>query len=356
MSLHSIKIHIIFALFIGAILPACKKDYSLENRKPVGIGINNAYVLKANYVSHSGSDLFIDLDIGVVGSGDAIDMTSIPDSAFKNKLFGSHELIIESIERLQMSEATNYSNLLAIDMSGSWDDIDLFNLRTRAFNKTVIETLSNSSNEIALGRFERNEGAFVETRNDLDPYHLPYEDYGKILFNFYYQTGTTSNVYDAIEEYLEYANANSNHQNKNLTVVIRNDPDFQNSVSVSNLINTAVSYGIKINLIVIGGSGVNWSLYSLASKTGGFLNVIGNTSLFSMTLAGFMDKGTPMLGSIDRLLSRNVFVYKLHLKLKINSGSWTTGMSVYDYYETNLNYSDGSNQLNNYLPFYVKIP
>lgn len=349
------KFPIICLLMTLATFSSCKKDYTLEERSPLGIGINNAYVLQAKYISHSGADLFVDLDIGVVGTGDAIDITSIPDSAFKNKLFGSHKLMVESVERIQLSEAKSYSNLMTIDMSGDWNEIDLFNLRTRAFHKTVIETLNLPSNEIALGTFERSEGAFVDTRNNGDPYHLPYEEYGKILFEYYYRSGTTSNLYDAIGEYLEYANNQTNHANKNITVVVRNLPDSQNSVSVTSLINTANAYGIKINLIVING-GYNWTLYNLAAKTGGFLNIVGSTSQFSATKGTLMDKGTPMLGSIHRLLSKDVFVYRLHLNLKRSSGSWASGASVYDHYETNLFFTDGSSRLNNYLPFYVKIP
>lgn len=349
------KFSILILLIILETFVSCKKEYKVEDRNLFLGGTSNAYVLQAKYVSHSGADLFVDLDIGVVGGGNAIDIKSIPDSAFKNKLFGNHELMIQSIERIQLSEAKSYSNLMTIDMSGDWNEIDLFNLRTRAWHKTVIETLSSSSNEIALGTFERGEGAFVDTRDNGDPYHLTYEVYGKILFEYYYRNGTTSNLYDAIEQYLEYAKNQTNHANKNITVVVRNSPDSQNSVSINSLINTANAYGIKINMIVIGG-GYNWAMYNLAAKTGGFLNVVGSTFEFTSTIGTLMDKGTPMLASIDRLLSKDVYVYRLHLNLKRTSGTWTSGATVYDNYETNLFYTDGSPRLNNYLPFYVQIP
>jgi hypothetical protein len=349
------KISFVLMLLALMFMVACKKDYSQPEKNPIGIGIDNAYVLKGNYISHNGADLIVDLDIGVVGTGSAIDITSIPDSAFKNKFFGNHELTIMSLERIQMNESKSYSNLLVIDMSGDWNEIDLFNLRTRAFNKTVFETLSNSNNEIALGTFDRSNGAFVETRDNKNPYQLTYEEYGKLLFNFYYRKGTTSNLYDAIGKYLEYVNIQTNHVNKNITVVVRSTPDNQNSETVNSLITKANTYGIKINLIVFNG-GSNWSMYNLATKTGGFLNIIGSTSQFNISIAGLMDKGTPMLGSIHRLLSNDVFVYRLHLNLKKPSGLWTSGSLISDPYETNLNYADGSFRLNNYLPFYVKIP
>jgi hypothetical protein len=349
------RLSVFFFLVAIVTVSSCKKEYKVENRiiSYYG-GSSNAYILQAKYISHSGADLFVDLDIGVVG-GNEIDITSIPDSAFKNKLFGNHELLIQSIERIQLSESNSYSNLMTIDMSGDWNEIDLFNLRTRAWHKTVIETLSSSSNEIALGTFERSEGAFVDTRNNGDPYHLPYEDYGKLLFEYYYRNGTTSNLYDAIEQYLEYAKNQTNHVNKNITVIVRNSPDNQNTVSINSLINTANAYGIKINLIVIGG-GYNWPMYNLAAKTGGFLNVVGSTFEFASSLGTLMDKGTPMFGSIHRLLSKDVHIYRLHLNLKRTSGTWTSGATVYDNYETNLFYTDGSPRLNNYLPFYVQIP
>jgi len=350
-----------FILILLFFVVSCKKEnYELPEKPPVGIGINNAFVLETRYVSHLADKLFIESDIGVVYSSEAIDNEFIPDSAFQNVSFGNHQVIIESVEKIQLNENTSYSNLIVMDMSKDWNEIDLFNLRTRALHKSVLEALENPSNEVGLGTFRRDENGvsqnFTHIRSVGSAYQQTKENLGSILLDWYYEEmGGTSNLYDALDSFLEYANTRSVHQNKYITFISRGIPDTQNTVNYVDIINKALSYNIKINCIIIGND-FNWNMVRLACQTGGFINLITSTSEYTLTNGGLMDKGTPLMGSFHRPLSKNIHIYRVKMKLQRNPGVWTSGNVVFDYYQSNLQYSDGSNRLNNYLPIYVSIP
>jgi hypothetical protein len=351
-----LSLFIVFAFF------SCKKvNYELTEKPAVGIGINNAFVLESRYVSHTADKLYIEMDIGVVYSGEAIDNIYLPDSTFKNTQFSTHQTIIESVERIQKEDNVAYSNLIAIDMSADWNDItDLMNLRTRALNKTILETLENPNNEMAFGTFRRDEfgnnQTFTHIRSIGSAYQQSQENLGAILFDLYYEEmGGTSNLYDAMDSFLEYANNRSTHPNKNLTFICRGYPDNLGTNTVSQVIAKAQTYGVKINMIIIGND-FNWSMVSIACRTGGFINIISSTDDYDLTNGGLMDKGTPMMASLNRPLSKNIHIYRVKMKLLKNSGVWTSGSFVYDYYQSNLKFEDGSNRLNNYLPYYVNIP
>jgi len=340
---------------------SCKKvNYELPQKSPVGIGATNAYVLETRYVSHLADKLFIETDIGIVYSGGAIDHNFMPDSAFQNASFGNHQVIIESVEKIQLYENKSYSNLIVMDMSKDWNEIDLFNLRTRALHKSVLETLENPANKVGLGTFRRDEYGvsqnFTHIRSVGSAYQQTKENLGSILLDWYYEEmGGTSNLYDGLDSFLEYANTRSFHQNKYITIITRGIPDNQNTVNYIDIINKALSYNIKINCVIIGND-FNWNMVRLACQTGGFINLITSTSDYTLTNGGLMDKGTPMLGSFHRPLSKNVHIYRVKMKLQRTSGVWISGNVLFDYYQSNIRFSDGSNRLNNYLPIYVSIP
>lgn len=345
-----------FVTVFFILFSSCNKTYLQEKRNSLVFGIDNAYVLEARYIQHSGNQMFIELDVGVVSLGSAIDVSYIPDSAFKAMSFPGHQLIVDGVERVQLNENQTYSNLIALDISGDWNQEDIFNSRTRALNKTTLETVDNPAYELAFGTFDRDNGDNLYLYEGDSVFRQPYHSYAQMLLNFSLKTGGTSNLFDAMNTYLSDVGIATTHPKKYLTVVVRNAPDNLNATSASQLISKAKSLGIAVNLIVLGGGAINQSMYSIASRTGGFLNVVNNTSSFTYTLGDLMDKGTPMLGSIDRILSRNVYVYRLHIRLIRSGGSWASGSFVYDPYEVNLYESDGSPWLNNLLPFYVQVP
>lgn len=348
-------ISILLFIFFGC----KKKNYLQDQKNDVGIGINNAFVLKSEYISHQNNELFINFQVGIVYSGSNIDNVYIPDSAFSNMDFNWHQVVVEKVEKQLLSENLDYSNIMAVDLSGDWHSFDAFNMRTLSLNKFVEETFENPSNELQFSHFRRSESGNNVIDYWLDDSTFYYEqDIEKMkaaIYNSYYYSGGTSNLYDALNNYLEIANFVSNHQNKNITLICTSYPDSENEYTANELIDKAIAYGIKVNLILLN-SGSSSELNRIALKTGGFINIVESTSKHDLTLGEIMDKGTPMIGSLYRPLSKNIHVYNVSLKLIRNSGNWTSDMIIQDNYETNIKYSSGEDRLNNIIPIYVEIP
>ncbi|MEX1001240.1 MAG: hypothetical protein WDZ35_03915 [Crocinitomicaceae bacterium] len=350
-------------LLAVVILPtSCKKEtYLLDEPVPVGIGINNAYVLGAEYLSHNGDELYIDLNVGVVGTGSHIDIVDLPDSAFSDMDMGYYHLILEDVIRMPAESEQNYSNFTAIDYSTSWDDFDAFNTRTKSLTKFIDDGKKDSLNELAFGSFKRYEDGssfnpiwvYDESKN---AFQQSADDAKKIIFDDYYSTiGYSSSLYDALEKFLSYTDGVAVNDKKSITALCTTAPDNLNAFTTNEIITIAQAYGIQINLILFGDYFDN-QLIRMPALTGGFINMISNTSDFQLTLGGLMDKGAPIIGSLHRILSESQAYYKLKLKLLRKSGSWNSGNVIYSYYETNLKSSNGEDRLNNLLPFYVQLP
>jgi hypothetical protein len=273
--------------------------------------------------------------------------------------FTTHDVTVDQVERIQLEENNNYSHLMALEGSADWNEIDPFNVRTTSLNKSLVECYNNSNNQFAWGTFYRTSDLTSRAvpwvwNLDKDAYNQSYEESGKVLFYLYSTSGISSNLQDAMLLFLDYAEIFGASENNSITFLCRNPADAYTKATISEIINRANEFNIKINIIQLG-DGFNWFTASIALRTGGFLNIVSSTPEFDVTRPDLMDKGAPVLGSIDRMLSKNMHVYRVTLNLKRKTGTWGTGY-VFDRYYTALNWSDGSPRLHNYLPYYVQIP
>jgi hypothetical protein len=340
-------------IFIGS----CSKVEPPQSRKRVGIGSFNAFVQNVTFQSYAANALYIQMDVGAVGTGNNTDLKWVPDSAFKNMVIGNNNIIIEKVERIQQSENKTYTNALVIDQSDYFNDADVMNLRTRALNKTLIETLEDPANKIALGAFDRDIGFplhvwFGSTR---DAFNQTYEESGKILMQYYFYEGASSNLLDALYGYLEKLDKNNQNTEKYLTAIVRSTPDNSNKATATQIITRAKQMGIKINLIFLEGN-YSLNLATIALRTNGFVNIISSTDMAQLTNGDIMDKGTPMLGSIHRILARNNYIYRLHLKIVRSTGNWYAGAIAFDPFQINYMDDEGNPLINNILPYYVQLP
>ncbi|MBR9859847.1 hypothetical protein GYB22_03690 [bacterium] len=349
----------VFIISILFLAGCTEENYLQPEKNPPGIGINNAVVLESRYLSHSGSTAKIEMDVAVVGSGQHADLVSLPFSAFKDTLFGSHQIDVTNVQSVQLNEQRRYSNLQMLDVSGNWDSEDAFNMRTLSLNKSIQDAKKERNTPFAISTFSRlfdGRSTFtVWVNSSGNGYNYEYDEYASILFAAANQNGATCNLYDALDAAIIYADENTGEDFTELTVVIRDYPDNQNVASIQDIISHARSKNVIINMIVLGDV-FHWGMYSIAFRTGGFFNLVSSTSGYDLTLGALMDKGAPVLGSLHRLLSRNIHVYRLSIDITKPSGTWQSNDLLYYRYETNLNYSDGSPRLNNYLPIYVQIP
>lgn len=349
------KKYLIFIILTFVFFSCKKPDYQNENRRALDIGINNAFSYDTEYITHNNNELYLNLDVGIVGCCNASDKLNIPISVFENLQQGNLTIEVESVDKIQFSENQEFSNIIALDVASDWNEIDAFNLRTKSIYKSVIESLEIPNSEVAIGSFSRDIGTPVWIYSEGEPFEQTQEELGKILFLEYYQTNSTSNFFDALISYINEVDFSATTTNKQITVFYKEFPDNQNSYNFTDVIDRAKQTGVKINLVVFGNE-YNNDILRIASETGGFVNLISSTSAYDLTLGGLMDKGTPMMGAVGRIVPKNHHIYRLHLKISKTNGNWFSGEKLFSQYEVNAFYTDGSPFLNNRLPFYVEIP
>lgn len=343
-----------FSIFLG-----CQKEFPEPDDKNL-IGGYTSFSLETRYLSHSGNQLYIETDIGFIYGGEGYDDTDVPDSVFKDMSFASNNVSVTAIESVNLTESQPYSNLILLDLAGDWNQYDAFNAKTRALNKSIIDGKSNPANEIAIGSFARN-GYHSEPLNIWvydtcsNPYKETTENLGKIVYDKYWEYGGTSNFYDALDAAIDNCIFFANHPNRNITVLVHEYPDAENLILSDDIITKAKANNITINLLLLNNN-YDWEMARIALQTGGFIQMVTSTSVKTLILADVVDEGAPMMASMDKLLSRNLHVYRISLKLTKTLGNWQPGNTAYDAYQTLERYGDGTIKVNNYIPFYVTIP
>jgi hypothetical protein len=350
-----------FVLYIGLLVTlfSCKKAEIPEGRIAIGIGSPNAFVIGADYINHSGGELFVDLKIGIVGGGDGRDITSFTNTVFQDQSFGNHELIVESVTLTEQMNEANYSNLLAIDQSRDWDDLDAFNMHTKALNKAILDLYDSDGNEMALSSFRNVDGedrtSFWFEGSGETLYEQTYEYLAQSIYNMNNFGGGDANTLEALDYYLDIVVDYASLPNRHITLICQDVVFLPSTISYSGIINKAIANEIKVNIIVIN-DGYSTVLSQIAARTGGFYNTLAHTPTYTTTLGDYIDKSTPLISSIDRILSQNNTYYTVRVKLEKNVGTWSSGSFVFDPYLINLFDDAGEGYLNNYLPFYVQIP
>jgi len=345
-------------LFLILVFFGCKKEYPEPDDKQL-IGGISSFCFETKYISHSGNELFIDMDIAVFVGGYGDDLLSINDSAFKDYSIPNHSIYVDSIESVTLNEAETYSNLILLDQSEGWNDYDLFNAKTRSLNKAILDGKENPLNEIALGSFARN-GYFTNSSSiwvfeDGNPFTQTSEELGKILYDKFWEYGGTSNIYDALFDMIDHCTNFSTLENKYITVITHGYPDNENSYTADEIIAKAKANNIKINIMMLADND-DGEMAKLAGGTGGFIQMITNTPSKELFVSDIVDEGAPVMASMHRILAKDIHVYKVHLRLVKTSGNWQPGATLYNYYQTLERYTDGTIRINNYMPYYVEIP
>jgi hypothetical protein len=337
------------------LLAACQKAVPEPTDKKM-FGDVTSLCLDTRYVSHSGTELFIETDVAILYSGDGQDNTSFSDSIFRDTSFATNDLYVESVERLILAENRSYSNLLLLDQSEFLYVSDSYNRRIRCLNKAVTEGKENGSNQIAIANYARDgiyeDGVKLWSCDTCaNPYNQSRDELGKIIYESYYDRQGTSNMYDAIYMLIDSVAFYTPAANRNITVVAHSLPDADNSVSMSVVANKAIANDVKINLILMAPDPAS-TLLQLPVRTGGFAwNIDGyeKTSNFPVY------EGGEVICALDRLLARNLHIYRVQLRL-VKSSNWNSGSFVYNQWQTLQYDNDGGVYLNNYIPLYAKIP
>ena len=325
---------------------ACEKDTPFMRGL---VGVPTAYVADIQYVEHNGNTLLLQVDIAVVTHRD-YDYSYLDDTAFKIQDNLIYDFTIDSIEHIERNGNVAYTSMLMIDQSGSYNDYDPFNQRLRAVNKFLgeINEISNANCGLAHYYRDTSERDYFILLNEGNPFTVAYHE--NLIQQFWstYYVQNTSNMYDAVFSTFTFFDMYANNQNNSVTI-FAHDLDDGLGMSYNALIDSAVNHNIKINIISIGDYTPIFA--DITGATGGFLSIIDARSI-----AESMDKGTPMLASLHRILSEETFVYRLHIKVERNTGSFYPGVLIRHLLKVEQFNSDNEEIVYNPLYLYYKFP
>jgi hypothetical protein len=250
-------------------------------------------------------------------------------------LSGHGNLQVVQIEGMEINNNATSSNVILIDQSGSYAEIDPHNLRSKIINKFLDDF--NPPDNFLLGGFSSN--------GLLKDYPVSYvsSDFTsewsnpEFLFDLPKLTGGNCALYDAINSAIDKLSSRS-EANKNIIALIHAN-DGGSFFTIVDLINRANSKNIKIFLIVLGLEPTLPTLWELSQQTNGMIAYCPQDRHM-----------VTVLNHLQRLIKGSVFNSRLRISFKPESGSVVSG-SVY---ENTIKIIDPSSGYE-FNPVYVKI-
>ncbi|GEM_PF-6817059 len=313
-------------------------------------GLPTAFVMGTQLEWKTNNEMMLEIDVAAI-TEDCKDFTLIPDSAFHIESTSSVFFEIDSIERLFVDNSLPYSNILLINQSESPLYLDAFNFRVRAVNRFFTESSRNNLNQVSIAYFARNSSTInnykIFTDSTGNPFGGTYHE--KLIMESEINTeelSGSSNIYDACMSMMRYIDTFAVNEQRFVTVYTYNIDDSY-GLNANKLIDSALNRNISINIISIG---YHAPLFAdICSRTGGFLM---ETSSFFYT--EMENKGPLIIASLDRILQKNVHLYRIHLKVKRNLNFYNGFYLRPDFY---VRYTDASGNIviNNPLKFYYRL-
>lgn len=328
-------------------LAACQRN-APEPRKTAGVP--TAFVLDTRLAWKTDDEMMLEIDIAAL-TEDCVDFTVIPDSAFHIENTSSVNFEIDTVERIYQEMALPYSTILLVNQSESPMYYDLSDFRVRAVNRFFLESSWNTLNQASIAYFARNSNTIsnyeIYTDSSGNPFGGSYQE--KVLMEYEIaneEISGTSNLYDACLTMMQFLDTFAVNDRRSITVYTYNIDDL-NGISMAKLIDSAISHNVSINLISVGNTLPQFA--DICSKTGGFLMQSNSTYYYE-----YQYNGPLMIASLDRILKRNLHVYRIHLHLKRNYHFYN-GFYLRPDMRVRYNDSAGTEVINSPLKFYYRL-
>ena len=292
-------------------------------------GLNTSTFIEYNLVSYSSSEIVYDLQVENIDTYNDIYYEPVD-----YHLEGTGTLQVLQIDGISTPRNPASANVILIDESGSYAELDPHNLRTKIINK-FMEDLSPDNH--MLGGF--SSGGLLSEQPVA--YAQPNFESGwseqEFLFELPKLTGGNSSLYDAINSAIDKLSTRT-ETNKNIVVLIHAN-DAVSTSSISTLVNKINANSIHIFLIVLGQESTLPLLWDLANQTSGAIAYCPQDKHM-----------VTVLNRLKRWIEGEIYVSKLRVSYKPSSGTIQSG----DVYENRVKIIDPLSGYE-YNPVYVKI-
>ena len=250
-------------------------------------------------------------------------------------LAGPGNLQVLQIEGMEINNNATSSNVVLIDQSGSYSEIDPHNLRSKIINK-FLDDFDPPDNHL-LGGYSSNGLLADYPVSYASPEFTSEWSNPEFLFDLPKLTGGNCALYDAINSAIDKLSPRS-EINKNIVVLIHAD-DGGSFYTVVDLINKAGSNNIKIFLMVLGSEPTLATLWDLSHQTNGMLAYCPQDRHM-----------VTILNHLQRLIKGSVYISRLRISFKPESGSVANG----EIYENQVKIVDPFSGYE-FNPVYIKI-
>ena len=280
------------------------------------------------YISRSTTEVIYDINVASFSYYNDI---YYDPSNYKFEGPGTFNIVqIEGVEKISNNTS---ANIILVDQSGSYIDIDPHDFRTKALNKFLEDFSPQGS--VLLGGFS------VDGLMTQQP--VQYDEQGftsswinrDFLFELPKETGGNSSLFDAIASSVNQLSQRSENQ-KNIFVLAHAN-DASSTATITDLVTQAAANSIHIHFIMLGISPTE--VWDIAQPTNGMLAYCLQ-DLDMLTIFQHLEK----------LINGTVYTSRVRVSFKPNSGIVTSG----DIYENQIRISDKTvgYDLN---PIFVKI-
>ncbi|MFZ6013374.1 MAG: vWA domain-containing protein [Bacteroidota bacterium] len=318
---------------------SCELIFFDDDYKFLPERIETAMIMRSQYVQNSSTELAYDIDVVLLSEyEDLVDNTYLQKEDFKFSDPTYTSLVPFDVVSVKQA-ATPSSILLMVDQSGSYEDVDPYNVRSQAISKMLYDI--QTPHRILLSGFSR--GGLIDEPVEWMGQNFLGEGkaFQESLFSLAKQTGGTSSLYDALDVGLDRL-LQADVQSRKELVVLARSGDAGSSQSMVSIVQKAKANQIRIHSIVLGNNVGPESLAPVSLQTGGIYASCPTTKEL-----------TTVFSHLHRILNGKADVYRIRVRYKPNNAVIQPGFELIQ----TLSITDDSYDFDfNPVYTYVKVP
>lgn len=307
----------------------------IDTERALQEGNDTGLTRSAAYVSHTATELVFDTDVSLLYQYDGVeDMWYLPQSDFT---WGAGYTVLD-FKTPQIDAKGRSSTVVVMDQSGSYDETDPKNRRSKSADKFFYDVLAPS--DFILGASAK--GGLL-TQEPLELYRPDFstDAVGQVpyLFGLAKKTGGKNAAYDAMSQAIDKLATSTGKRN---VVALVHGPDELSLITADALIAKAVAAQVRISIVMLGkaDSATPWA--KISASTGGLFSLCPSENEMITTF-----------NHLYRLINEVSTVVRMRVKYVPASGSFASGNETT--HTLHVRYESQNYDFNPVL-VYVKIP
>ncbi len=322
-------------LLTGLGLLSC--DLYIDEERVLQDGNNTATTRRSGYISNTAAELVFEADVSFLYQyGGDLDIAYLTKDAFS--FAGAGTYTIQEFKTVTLGATGRSSTVLIMDQSGSYDEVDFENRRSKSFDKFFYDVKSPS--DFLLGAAAKGGQVSPEPLEFYRPdFSTDAEGQVPYLFGLAKRTGGKSAILDAMSLAIDKLAPATGVKN---VVALVHGPDESSLITIDALISKALAAQVYLSIVLLGKADVATGLAKITGATGGMLIICPSENEMITSF-----------NHLYRLMNQGSTVYRLKVKFVPTSGPLVSGTETL--HTLKVYYASEDYDYNPVL-IYVKIP